>query len=459
MGAVDQATTGGHLERYDELLAHDPMSAFVLVREWLRTDWRALFAELREHRPVFVTPAFTVVTRFADVVEVLSREEVFTVRAFGPRLEAALGAPFMLSRDATPMNWREKGLMRVMLTPGDAAGVRELTGRLADEALDAAWPGGRVEAVHELFRHVALGVCAEYFGFPGPDARTLSRWTRAMITDGFANFHGDPEIQAASVAAGAEMTAHLRGRLAERRAALRAGQDPPDDVFARLAGTVLPPEVAVDDERIVVNMAGLPLGFVESGPGAMVEAAEQLLLRPRILAEAVEAAAEPDPARFDRYVWEALRFNPFFKLLPRVCERDHVLAAGTPRRTVIPAGTLVLAAPASAMFDADVVAEPDEFRLDRPEHHRLFFGHGHHACLGVHPARVVVCEAVRRLLLRPGVRLLPPPEGAVVRSHGIFPDRFLLGLGREPGSRRGPGLAQKPGLGEESGVGGERGER
>ncbi|MFF5209213.1 cytochrome P450 [Streptosporangium sp. NPDC000396] len=431
MGAVDQATTGGYLERYDEALARDPMSAFGLVREWMRTDWRALFAELRERRPIFVTPAFTVVTRFADVTEVLSREEVFSVRAFGPRLDAALGGPFMLGWDATPMNWRDKGLMQVMLDPRDAADVRGLAGRLADEALDAAWPYGRVEAVHELFRHVALGVCAEYFGFPGPDPQTLSRWTRAIVTDGFANFLGDPEIQAASVRAGSEMVEHLRGRLAERRAALRAGQDPPDDVFARLAGTALPAGIGVDDERIVINMAGLPLGFVESAPGAMTEATEQLLLRPQVLARAVEAAAGSDPARFDHYVWEALRFNPFFKLLPRLCERDHILAAGTPRRTAIPAGTLVLAAPASAMFDADVVAEPGEFRLGRPSHHHLFFGHGHHACLGVHLARVVICETVRRLLLRPGVRLLPPPEGRIVRAAGIFPDRFVLGLGSQ----------------------------
>ncbi|MEU7835151.1 cytochrome P450 [Nonomuraea sp. NPDC049129] len=431
MGAVDQTTTGGHLERYDEALARDPISAFGLVREWLRSDWRALFAELRERRPIFVTPAFTVVTRFADVTEVLSRETVFSVRAFGPRLDAALGGPFMLGRDATPMNWRDKGLMQVMLDPRDVAGVRELAGRLADERLDIAWPSGGVEAVHGLFRPVALGVSATYFGFPGPDAQTLSRWTRAIVTDGFANFLGDPKIQAASVRAGSEMIAYLRERLTERRAALRAGRRLPDDVFTRLAATALPAEIGVDDERILINMAGLPLGFVESAPGAMVEAVEQLLLRPEVLAQAIEAAGDPDPARFDRHVWEALRFNPFFKLLPRLCERDYVLAAGTPRATMIPAGTLVLAAPASAMFDADVVAEPEEFRLDRPGHHQLFFGFGQHACLGVHPARVVICEAVRRLLLRPGVRLLPPPEGRVVRAGGIFPDRFVLGLGAE----------------------------
>ncbi|MDF5753249.1 cytochrome P450 [Spongiactinospora sp. TRM90649] len=429
MSAVEQVATGGYLGRYDQAFARDPSAAIGLVQGWLRGEWRPLFAELRERRPVFVTPAFTVVTRHADVTEVLSREEVFTVRAFGPRLEAALGGPFMLSRDATPMNWADKALMRVMLPPADAARVRELAGRITDEALDAALPHGRVELVHDVFRKVALGVCADYFGLPGPAPGVLSGWTRAVIADGFANYQGDPAVQEAGHRAGAELMAYLGAALASRRAARAAGETAPDDVFARLVATSLPGPLAPADERILINMAGLPLGFVESGPGAMVEALEQLLARPQVLAEAVAATAEPDPGRFDAHVWEALRFSPFFKLLPRVCARDHVLAAGTPRRTLIRAGTFVLAAPASAVFDAEVVPEPDEFRLGRPGHHHLFFGHGHHSCLGVHPARVIICEPLRRLLRRPGVRPLPPPEGEIARSHGVFPDRFVIGLG------------------------------
>ena len=44
-----------------------------------RTDWRALFGELLGSRPVLDLPAMTVVTRWADVVDVLSRNETFRV--------------------------------------------------------------------------------------------------------------------------------------------------------------------------------------------------------------------------------------------------------------------------------------------------------------------------------------------------------------------------------------------
>src|SRR5437868_8079389 len=233
MGAI----TGGHLEIYDEALASDPMVAFGLVDEWLRTDWRDLFAELRQRRPIFATPAYTLVTRFTDVTEVLTHEEIFTVRAFGPRLDAALGTPFMLGWDATPMNWREKGLMKVMLAPRDVADVRELVARLADEALDAAAATGRIEAVHGLFRHVALGVCERYFGYTGVDLQRLSGWIRAIITDCFANYRGDPDLQVASVQAGTELMAYLQGELATRRAAHQAGRPLPDDIFTRLVTT------------------------------------------------------------------------------------------------------------------------------------------------------------------------------------------------------------------------------
>jgi cytochrome P450 len=132
-------------------------------------------------------------------------------------------------------------------------------------------------------------------------------------------------------------------------------------------------------------------------------------------------------------VWEALRLETFFRLMPpRLCEQDYLLAAGTPRATVIRAGSVVVPALASAMLDEDAVPAPEDFRLGRPEYLHLHFGTGHHHdCLGVHLARVIIPEAVRRLLRR---GIAPAPDSDIVFD-AIFPDSFTLALD-EAGARR-----------------------
>ncbi len=415
------------------------MRAAGMVAGWIRSDWRALFAQLRADCPVFVTPAYTLVTKYADVHEVLAHEKVFTVRPTRPQLDAALGSGFMLSRDATPLNWRERGLMQVMLDPGDAPAVRELVGRAADELLDdiacsgtfGGVGGEGFDVVADLYRPIALRVCEDYFGYRDLEPARLTRWIRAIIKDCYANPMADPAVHAAATACGAELMVYVRGEL-DRRATADppdSGIDsPPDDIFARLVDSapLSCPAHALDRERLAVNAAGLALGFVESAPAAMALATRQLLQRPDVHQAAARAAHEGDPAGFDAYVWEALRLETFFRLMPpRLCEEDFLLAAGTPRATVVTRGSIVLPALASAMHDEDVIPEPDRFRLGRPRHHHLHFGTGHHHdCLGVNLARVIIPEAIRRLLRR-GTALVP---GEDIVFDAIFPDRYRLRL-------------------------------
>jgi cytochrome P450 len=412
---------GEYLTQFNGVVSDDPMRAAAMVAGWIRSDWRALFAELRAESPIFVTPAFTLVTKFADVHEVLGHEKVFTVRPTRPQLDSALGSGFMLSRDATPLNWRERGVMQTMLAPRDVPFVRELSGRCADECLDAAAKNGRLDVVGDLFRPIALRVCEEYFGYRGVEPATLSRWVRDVVKDCYANPLRDGAVHAAAVESGAQMMNYLRSELGRRRSCPAH-----DDVFGRLAALPLPAACEFDDERIAVNAAGLPLGFVESAPAAMALATRQLLLRPDVFAAATRAAREADAEEFDSYVWEALRLETFFRLMPpRLCEQEYLLAAGTPRATTVAAGTVVVPVLASAMYDEDVVPAPNEFRLDRPDYHHLHFGTGHHHnCLGVHLARAIIPEAVRRLLRREVASI---PDSDVVFD-AIFPDSYALAL-------------------------------
>jgi cytochrome P450 len=110
------------------------------------------------------------VTRMADVRDVLERWAVFTVRPYAPKMDPVVG-PFMLGRDDTEINQRDKGLMLAVLSRRDLPAVRETVGSLCEQAIAKDRVAGAVEVVGRLGRGVALGLCATYFGFPGPEPR------------------------------------------------------------------------------------------------------------------------------------------------------------------------------------------------------------------------------------------------------------------------------------------------
>lgn len=393
-----------YLEQYDSIPIEQAAEKVQLASGWIRTDWRPFFKELREKRPIFPTPAFTFVTQFKDVQEILSREEIFSVRPYQPKMDPVVGGPFMLSRDNTEVNWREKGIMQAMLQWEELPAIREMSKDIAEEALDKFAATGKIEAVNELGRYVPVMMCGEYFGFPGPNREAMYRWSKAAQTNMFKNLPNNPQIQAEAEQAGQEMRAYLTQLLQEKKAEIAqeakaerrkkrresrkfrikkflsrithgdlpenvnqpVEDDDLDDTFTRLLETHFSDEIHFDESRIISNMCGLLIGAVETTSQAIVQIIEQLLLNPAIFEAALKAAQADDNETFDKYVWEALRFNPINPLVFRYCEADYVLAAGTERETLIPKGTIVFACTSSAMFDAKELPEPERFSLDRP---------------------------------------------------------------------------------------------
>ncbi len=433
-----------YLEEYDSIPLDRTPEKVQLVSRWIRTDWQPFFQELRQNRPIFETPAFTLLTRFTDVQEVLSRPEVFSVRLYASKMDPVVDGPFMLARDNTEVNWREKSIMKTMLQREDLPRVRKMSGEIADTALDR-WSGtGKLEVVSQLGRYVPVQLCGDYFGFPGPDLESMFRWSKATQSDMFKNLATDPAIHAASVRAGKEMTAYLSKLLDEKKEKIakesctsseeslrpRSLEDQEhanqrEDIFTRLIKTHFPQDIRFDEARIITNMAGLLIGSVETVSQAVVQALEYILLNPAVFQSSLEAAQANDDDRFDRYVWEALRFNPINPLVFRFCEEEYTLAAGTAREKRIAAKSIVFACTASAMFDASELVEPQTFSIERPAYHYLHFGYGHHTCLGKYIGLVEIPEIIKRVLLRPGVRLIPTEAGVDFQG-GFFPERFAI---------------------------------
>ncbi len=407
------------LEDCDALPASDGPGRASLFFASLRTDWRTLFAELREKRPILELPPFVVVSRWSDVIDTLSRPSIFQV-TYRPHMDPSVG-PFMLGRDESALNWHDKSVMRALLRLEDLPAIRSLAARTAAAAL--ATENDTIDLTLSVSRLVPLRIVQQYFGFPGPDDATMLRWSWATQADMFHNLAGDPAVLAANVAAGNEMRCWLRRFLARRQPwATTIGED----AVSRLLRLAASGAAALDPERVVSNVAGLLVGAIETTSQAIINATEQILRRPDIEAEAIAAARDPDPAPFDAIVLEALRFNPMTTFVVRIAAEPAVLAPGSDHQTEVAGGRIVAASTGSAMFDPAIFPDPDAFKARRRTDY-LHMGFGHHDCLGQHVGYAAIAETVRQIMRLPGLRLLEGDAGRVDNAGGPFAERFVVG--------------------------------
>ena len=174
----------------------------------------------------------------------------------------------------------------------------------------------------------------------------------------------------------------------------------------------------MDDLAIRNNLIGLVIGLVPTLSKAAVHALSQLLDRPEALAMAQAAARANDDTKLAEIVFEALRFDPVNPMIYRRALRDTEIARGTRRALRIPAGTMVLAANLSAMFDPMAMEAPEDFRPGRPWGDYMLWGYGMHACFGGWINRTVVPAMLKPVLAKQGLRRA---EGAEGRMDGRTP--------------------------------------
>ncbi|MEY9880605.1 hypothetical protein [Bradyrhizobium sp. USDA 328] len=194
----------------------------------------ALFAFIRRVRPNLslgaAGPVF--ITRFPDVQEALSRPDIFNV-TYAPMMDPSVG-PFMLGRDCTEINQRDKGIMRAFMRMEDLPAIRQKVHSLANASVEKQiYTQNQIDVVSTLSRLVPIQLTREYFGFPGPDLASMFRWSRATQYDMFHNLDKDPKVHQDNIDAGQEMRAYLTQLLPQRREQLKNGA-PLEDVFSRL---------------------------------------------------------------------------------------------------------------------------------------------------------------------------------------------------------------------------------
>jgi len=180
----------------------------------------------------------------------------------------------------------------------------------------------------------------------------------------------------------------------------------------------------LDDRSVRRNLGGLIVGAVDTTSKFVTLAIDELLRRPAALAGERTAALAGEMQIVRNYAYEAVRFNPHHPVQLRFCKHETELAAGTPRAHKIPAGTSVVVATLSAMFDPEVFIDPAKFRVDRDVEY-LHFGFGMHRCFGSAINGVQIPELMAALLRLPNLRRAPGRAGRVAYDSS-FPEHLIL---------------------------------
>jgi cytochrome P450 len=387
---------------------------------------RPLFALLRTFAPIVVIGNRAVVSRYADVVEVLARDDDFTISQINAAAIDRHDGPFILGMDRGPDYDRDLAILRQAARSDDLERIRLFVANAAASQLEAARAAGILDVVNGYARVVAVRLVASYFGMSGPDEQTMMRRLRDIFYDVFLNLTNDAKVRSAATRSGVALRAHMDAVIADRKATRRGAPSDGavDDVLGRLIALQGPDHPSLDDDAVRRNLSGLIVGAVETTSKFVTLAIFELMRRPDAFSRAQAAAIAGDVDTVRCYVYEAARFNPHTPLLFRYCARDAEIAGRTRRARTLRAGTTVVIGNLSAMFDPAAFASPGTFRADH-DSASLHFGYGMHRCFGAMINDVQISELVATLLR---VRGLRPAAGraASIRWDGPFPDRYLL---------------------------------
>lgn len=439
-----------YLAEYD---AATQAEKYPLVQKWMASEPLAFFQQLREQRPILVTPECTLVSRFSDVTNLLKMPKVFTVNLYKSKMGVTdTDEGYLMAHDDDALHYREKSLMQGMLNREDLPNIRKLVGQVCEDVIRQG--GGKIEAVNDYCRYVPAILVRDYFGLDGAEIEDLLRWS---LWNQYDAFHNQPfDLNSAELnqkildehnKVSDELGKYIAKLLARKVVSIQLDDlkrkffglfylvkyayeyikhGKPDivkdDVATRILKSSFDDEVKFDLVRKGVNIGGLLIGSIETTSQAVAQTLQFFIDHPEKMTDLRKAAELEDTYLFDAMVWEALRFVPISPYVFRQASIDVRIAKGTDYETEIKAGTNVLLLTQSAMFDEYAYESPEEFNPDRNWYHHFNFGFGSHECLGKYVGMVMIPEMVKNLVLLPSLHAEQP----INYKEGPFPEEYWL---------------------------------
>jgi cytochrome P450 len=363
----------------------------------LERDPYPIYARLRAEAPVAWVPAVEMwlATSWETALRVASEPENFAADMPGSPIDRSFGSPTILTCDGEP-HAELRGSIDPKYRPHAVDEyIDELVAPIVESRLDALESRDEVDIMAELFEPVSVLSLGAVLGLADVEADTLRRWF-AALADGGTNFERDPDKQARSDAACAEIDERLAPVLD------RLEREPDDSTISHMMWSGQPPGRPRPRERFLPSLKVILLGGMQEpghGAGSVLYA---LLAHPDALAEVRADIDGLLPPAID----EGMRWIAPIGTQGR--RTTHTLELGG---VELPADAPVAAVIASANRDEGRFADPDRFDLHRPRQRVATFGFGRHFCSGHAFARAQERIALRELLRRhPNLQLAGEPE-------------------------------------------------
>jgi len=384
----------------------------------LFNDPRWALALLRRFWPNLAFGNFLLVTRNADVRDILERGDEFET-PYGPEMaELARGSNFILGMQDGATYRQMKSSVLSAFPPAEVeAKVRPIAARHSRDIITSASPG--FDAIAGLMKIVPVHICRDYFGLEIDDESEFADWAIALSALFFSDPFAKPVTRELAMVAGDRLIKIIDRSIDVIREKGAKVEQP----LARLVALLDQGRLSRPDIHSI--MLGMIAGFVPTNVLAGGNCLDVILSRPDAR-QAIDAAlGDADTGKLDRAILEAMRFKPIWVGPWRYTSRNATIAKGTRRERLVKAGTVVMPATLSAMFDAEAVQNPNDFDTTRPHRDYLVFGHGIHLCIGAEIARIQIGESLRALFGKENLRRVRGSAGRM-SSIGAYPESLKV---------------------------------
>jgi cytochrome P450 len=362
-GARGRSPRPTEFDPYSEAFFEDPTEIY----RWLRREAPVYHNE---------TYGFWALSRYDDVVQALRDWHTFS-STHGVSLDDLVTPGASVANNMIVMDPPDHDRLRLLVsrafTPRAIAGFEPLVREIETAYLDRLDGQSSFDMVADFAAPFPVEVISAILGVPEEGRQQIRHWTDEMLHREPGNAKPPKSAFKAAMALG--------GYFFELAVAKRGA--PGDDMMSALVEAELT-DIEVASFSVLLAAAGSETVTKLIGSGAVLfarhpEQWQRVLDDERAIPDAVE---------------EILRYVPPSQYQGRYTLADAAFDGGT-----IPANSPVLLLTGSATRDERAYDRADEFDITRKQHLSIAFGHGAHACIGAHLARLesrVAFEEIRK---------------------------------------------------------------